>query len=82
MNNLRCFLIGTKNIGARILEELLAQDHEVMGVFSEDEEDTMQVWKNELEHRSVKKIANDNPMTVVILFIMFFTFLFKPSSNT
>ena len=35
-------------------EELLAQGHQVMGVFSEDEKDTMQIWTNELEHKSVK----------------------------
>ena len=64
MNNLRCFLIGTKNIAVNILEELLAQGHQVMGVFSEDEKDTMQIWTNELEHKSVKKIANDNGIPV------------------
>ena len=29
-----------------------------------------------------KNIANDNPMIVVILFIVFFTFFFQPPSNT
>ena len=29
-----------------------------------------------------KNIANDNPMIVVILFIIFFAFFFQPSSNT
>jgi methionyl-tRNA formyltransferase len=61
---LRCFLIGTKNIAVRIFEELLNQGHDVLGVFSEDEENSMQIWKDELKHKSIKEIAKDNNIPV------------------
>lgn len=54
---MRCFVIGSKELSVRVLEELVAQGHMVLGVLSRDEEPGMKVWHEKLGHRSLKKRA-------------------------
>ena len=54
---MRCFVVGSKELAVRVLEELVKQGHEVTGVLSRDHEDGMRVWLDELRHKSLKARA-------------------------
>ena len=54
---MRCFLIGSKELSVQVLDELVRQGHDVLGVLTRDYEDGMRVWLNELGHRSLKARA-------------------------
>ena len=54
MSKLRCFLVGTKDISVKILEEILLQGHKVLGVLSEDYKESMKIWNRDLGHTSLK----------------------------
>ena len=56
---MRCFLIGSKNLSVKVLEELLKQQHSVLGVFSEDHKKEMKVWHEQLHHDSLKEKASE-----------------------
>ena len=56
---MRCFLIGSKELSVRVLEELIEQGHDVIGVLSRDHEKGMNVWLEELNHRSLKDRAKN-----------------------
>ena len=51
---MKTFVIGSKDLSVRILSTLLEQGHEVLGVFSRDDEPSMKVWHNDLGHDSLK----------------------------
>ena len=56
---MRCFLIGSKNLSVKVLEELIEQQHSVLGVYSEDHKNEMKIWHKELDHRSLKEKATE-----------------------
>lgn len=56
---LRCFLIGSKELSVKILEELVNSNHLVLGVLSEDYKESMKIWNNQLGHRSLKEEATE-----------------------
>lgn len=53
---MRAFIIGSKNLSCAILDELVIQGHEVLGVFSRDNEPGMRIW-HELGHRNLANEA-------------------------
>ena len=53
---MRVFLIGSKELSCLILDTLIEQGHEVLGVFSRDSEPGMKVW-HELNHRNLSELA-------------------------
>jgi len=61
---MRAFVIGSKELSCIILDALLEQGHEVLGVYSRDNESGMQVWLNELHHRSLAELAESNNIPV------------------
>lgn len=60
---MRVFIIGSKELSCLILDEVLKQGHEVLGVYSRDHEPGMMVW-HELGHRSLKELAERNNIPV------------------
>lgn len=56
---MRCFLIGSKDLSVRVLEELVGQGHDVLGVLSRDHEEDMKVWLEDLGHRSLRDRARE-----------------------
>lgn len=60
---MRAFVIGSKNLSCAILEELLAQGHEVLGVFSRDHEPGMRIW-HELGHKNLAEEAKKSGIPV------------------
>ncbi len=61
---MKCFLIGTKEISVKILEELLSQGHDVLGVYSEDHKESIKIWKEKLGHRSLKEFASSHNIPI------------------
>lgn len=61
---MKTFVIGSKELSCIVLETLLAQGHEVLGVFSRDDEESMRVWHEELGHRSLATLAQQNGIPV------------------
>ena len=61
---MRCFLIGTKNLSVKILEELINQKHSILGVFSEDHKEEMKIWHDQLDHHSLKEKAKEHNIPV------------------
>ena len=64
MSKLRCFLVGTKDISVKILEEILLQGHEVLGVLSEDYKESMKIWNRDLGHTSLKATSAEYSIPV------------------
>ncbi len=56
---MRCFLIGSKNLSVKVLEELIKQKHTVLGIFSEDHKKEMKIWHEQLGHDSLKQKAKE-----------------------
>jgi methionyl-tRNA formyltransferase len=56
---MRVFLIGSKELSCLILDALIEQGHEVLGVFSRDSEPSMKVW-HDLNHRNLSELAKKN----------------------
>jgi methionyl-tRNA formyltransferase len=61
---MRCFLIGSKELSVKVLEELVRTGHNVLGVLTRDHEDGMKVWLEELGHRSLKLRAEELDVAV------------------
>jgi methionyl-tRNA formyltransferase len=53
---MKTFVIGSKELSCIVLDTLIAQGHEVLGVYSRDHEPGMQVW-HKLGHRSLEATA-------------------------
>lgn len=56
---MRCFLIGSKNLSVKVLDEIIKQQHSVLGVFSEDYKEGMKIWHEQLNHASLKEKAKE-----------------------
>ena len=54
---MRCFLAGSKALSVAVLDILIDEGHDVIGVMSRDHEKNMQTWMNELGHPSLKERA-------------------------
>ncbi|MEQ9188370.1 MAG: formyltransferase family protein [Cryomorphaceae bacterium] len=61
---MRTFVIGSKELSCIVLDILLEQGHEVLGVFSRDDEAGMRVWHETLGHRSLAALAQQNGIPV------------------
>lgn len=61
---MRTFVIGSKELSCIILETLLDQGHEVLGVYSRDNEPGMNVWLQDLGHRSLAEMASEHSIPV------------------
>lgn len=60
---MRAFVIGSKELSCIIVDELIAQGHEVLGVYTRDHEPGMHVW-HQLGHRSLKEVATAHGIPV------------------
>lgn len=56
---MNCFLIGSKELSVKMLEELIKENFKIKGVLVRDSEQSMNVWLNELQHRSLKNKAEE-----------------------
>lgn len=54
---MRTFVIGSKKLSVIILRTLIEQGHEVLGVYSRDDEPGMRPWLGELGHPSLREEA-------------------------
>jgi methionyl-tRNA formyltransferase len=60
---MRAFVIGSKTLSCVILDALLEQGHEVLGVYARDDEPGMQTW-HDLGHRNLAKEAEEKGIPV------------------
>lgn len=61
---MRIAIIGSKNLSCSLLDICLEQGHEVLAVYSRDDEQGMQTWLNQLGHRSLKQLATSKNIPV------------------
>lgn len=61
---MRVALIGSKLLSVAMLNELLAQNHQVLAVYTRDDEAGMKVWHQQLGHPSLKEEAHHHEITV------------------
>jgi methionyl-tRNA formyltransferase len=51
---MRVFLIGSKELSCLVLDHLSTQGHQVLGVYTRDNDPSMKTWLN-LGHRNLKR---------------------------
>ncbi len=61
---MRTVVIGSKELSCILLDTLLEQGHEVLGVFSRDDEPGMRIWHEDLGHRSLASLAQSHGIPV------------------
>ncbi|NQV53855.1 MAG: methionyl-tRNA formyltransferase [Flavobacteriales bacterium] len=61
---MRTVVIGSKELSCILLDTLLEQGHEVLGVFSRDDEPGMGIWHEDLGHRSLATLAQSHGIPV------------------
>ncbi|MDP4764363.1 MAG: hypothetical protein NWR97_11920 [Salibacteraceae bacterium] len=61
---MRVALVGSKLLSVAMLNELIAQNHEVLAVYTRDDEAGMKIWHQQLGHPSLKEEAQHHEIAV------------------
>ncbi len=62
---MKCFLAGSKELAVQTLELLVASGHQVVAVLTRDHEAGMQIWHQQLGHRSLAERARELEIPVL-----------------